>query len=111
MITEAVKMEISTYQKIYNIVRKIPAGRVMTYGQIAGIVDRCSARMVGYAMAALKEGTDVPWHRVVNSRGMVSLQEYAGRDLQYELLKTEGVRFSQNGVIDLSVYRWENGDP
>ncbi len=59
------------YEKIYQVVRKIPLGKVATYGQIAKIVDRCTPRMVGYAMAASK-GADVPWQRVINYKGEIS---------------------------------------
>ncbi len=62
------------YSRIYAMVHQIPAGKVATYGQIAAMVGRCTARMVGYAMAALTFDTDVPWQRVINRQGKVSLR-------------------------------------
>lgn len=65
---------IPTYERIYEVVRLIPPGRVATYGQVASIVGNCTARMVGYAMAALPPGSDVPWQRVINAQGKISLR-------------------------------------
>ena len=62
------------YERIYAVARQIPPGQVATYGQIAAIVGGCTARMVGYAMAALPFGTDVPWQRVINRQGKISLR-------------------------------------
>lgn len=95
------------YERIYDTARRIPRGRVATYGQIAEIVGRCTPRQVGYAMAAVPFGSDVPWHRVINSRGMVS--ERAGGDgsaAQRALLEAEGVRFDERGRVDLRVVGW-----
>ncbi len=100
-------MTSPVYSQIYQIVRKIPNGKVVTYGQISGIVGGCTARMVGYSMAALYEGTDVPWHRVINAKGMVSPRGCGiGEFLQQELLQAEGIVFDQNGKISLEKYRW-----
>jgi methylated-DNA-protein-cysteine methyltransferase-like protein len=63
---------IHWHQAIYKVVRQIPKGKVATYGQIAKLVGRCTARMVGYSLAALPTGTGVPWQRVINSRGEIS---------------------------------------
>ena len=96
----------SAYTRIYNTVRRIPAGRVATYGQIAGLVRQCSgARQVGYALHALPRGSTVPWHRVVNARGTVSL---SGSDkiTQELLLEREGLHVQREGRIDLKKYQW-----
>jgi len=94
------------YQTIYTIVRQIPAGRVMTYGQLGRQVD-CTARTVGFAMAALGGSSDVPWQRVINSQGKVSVrQDGEGNLLQRQLLELEGVAFDPGGRIDLERYRW-----
>ena len=96
---------LTKYQQIYAIVRRIPPGKVANYGQIALYVDRCTPRMVGYAMAGLMED-DVPWHRVVNAQGGISPR--AGGDgalIQRRLLEAEGVEFSANGRIDMKKYR------
>ena len=97
----------SVYDEIYAWVRRVPEGKVATYGQVAGLVGRCSARQVGYAMAALQDGAEVPWHRVINSRGRISLRTGSeGHRLQRILLEAEGVVFSADDTIDLVVYRW-----
>ena len=93
---------------VYQVVRMIPFGQVATYAQIARIVShKGAARTVGWALNALSEGTDVPWHRVINARGEISQRDRPSdeRD-QRKLLEREGVRF-QNGRTDLSVYQWE----
>ena len=102
---------MSTYPRYYDVVRRIPPGRVATYGQVAaeaGLPGR--ARQVGYAMAALPNGSDVPWHRVVNARGEVSRRSggTAFEQIQRVLLEAEGVRFSAHGRIDLSQFRWDD---
>lgn len=95
------------YEHIHDLVRQIPAGRVATYGQIAAAVDRCTPRMAGYAMAAVPAGSDVPWHRVINGRGMVSPRVRGGdHDLQRKLLEAEGVVFDGRGRVDLEGIRW-----
>jgi methylated-DNA-protein-cysteine methyltransferase-like protein len=97
------------YDAIYEVVMNVPAGRVATYGQIAelaGLPRR--ARMVGYALRVLSEGSGVPWHRVVNARGEVS--ERGRPDSQREqrrLLEAEGVRFDPGGRVSLERFQWE----
>ena len=95
------------YDRIYAVVRQIPSGRVATYGQIAAMVGKCSARTVGFAMASVPAGTDIPWHRVINSQGRVS--ERSGGDgslRQRHRLEDEGVHFDQNGRVDFHVVGW-----
>ena len=97
----------NTYDDIYRWVRRVPEGKVATYGQIAGLAGKCTARQVGYAMAALPNGSGVPWHRIINSRGRVSLRTGTeGHLLQRILLEAEGVVFSADDTIDLVMYRW-----
>ena len=99
------------YERIYLVVKHVPPGKVTTYGQIANIVGECSARMVGYAMAALKPGSDVPWHRVINSKGKISLRHDGVEDqMQRHLLESEGVQFDANGKIDLEKFGWSGPD-
>ncbi|HDQ00107.1 MAG TPA: cysteine methyltransferase [bacterium] len=101
----------SIYQQIYRIVKMIPPGRVATYGQISMMLDHCTPRMVGYAMAALPATSDVPWHRVINHQGKISRRTGGeGEQLQRMLLKEEGVRFSSSGSIDLEKLRWKVRD-
>jgi methylated-DNA-protein-cysteine methyltransferase-like protein len=95
------------YEQIYMLVRQIPAGKVATYGQIAGMVTNCTARMVGYAMSALPPGSDVPWQRVINARGKISLRsDSRGNALQRQLLEEEGIPFDTQDQVNLRRYRW-----
>lgn len=94
------------YERIYDVVREVPTSRVATYGQIAAIAGRCTPRLVGYAMAAVPPGSDIPWHRVINSRGEISLRPGRGAEIQRGLLEAEGVSFDERGRIDLDRYRW-----
>ena len=98
----------SVYDQIYARVRRVPEGKVATYGQIAELVEGCSARQVGYAMAALRDDAGVPWHRIINSRGRISLRAGSeGHLLQRILLEAEGIVFSGDDEIDLAQYRWK----
>ncbi len=95
------------YARIYQCVAKIPKGRVSSYGRISKLAGGCSARQVGYAMSALPDDTDVPWQRVVNSKGGISPR--SGGDahrLQRWLLEDEGVEFGPDGTIDMDRYGW-----
>ena len=97
----------SAYQRIYRTVRRIPRGRVATYGQIAELAGLARhARQVGYAMHALDEGSTVPWHRVLNAQGRVSIRAEFGGRVQRALLEQEGVEFDATGKLDLARYRW-----
>lgn len=95
-------------EPIYAVVRRIPRGRVATYGQVAELAGLPGhARQIGYAMAALPSGTAIPWHRVINAAGMVSRRKYPGEELsQRQLLEREGVRFDTRGRVDLKKVRW-----
>jgi methylated-DNA-protein-cysteine methyltransferase-like protein len=97
------------YERIYAMVRQIPPGRVTTYGRIAALVGGCTARMVGYAMAALKRGTapDVPWQRVINAKGKVSVHgDGIGNAMQRAILEQEGVIFDANDRVDFEKFGW-----
>jgi methylated-DNA-protein-cysteine methyltransferase-like protein len=98
-----------TYQRIYNVVRRIPRGRVATYGQIASLAGLAGhARQVGYALHALPDGTLVPWHRVVNATGRISSRATPGGELvQQLLLEREGVRLDARGRVPLDRVRWQ----
>lgn len=95
-------------QRIYTVVRRIPRGRVATYGQVAALAGLPGhARQVGYALHALPDGTRLPWHRVINARGEVSLRRTPGPELsQRMLLEREGIRFDSRGRVDLRVCGW-----
>src|SRR4029079_1137616 len=99
----------SSYPKIYAVVSRIPKGRVATYGQVAELAGLPrQERLVGYALHTLPADSAVPWHRVVNAAGKISLRaDGLGHDeLQMHLLRREGVRFV-NGAIPLARYRWQ----
>jgi methylated-DNA-protein-cysteine methyltransferase-like protein len=97
------------YRKIYAVVRRIPRGRVATYGQVAALAGLPGhARQVGYALHALPEAEDVPWHRVVNAKGTVSPRAEPGWDgVQRQLLEREGVVFDAAGRIPLAQLQWQ----
>lgn len=103
-------------EQVWAIVRQIPPGQVATYGQIASLIMAPSgmdpkeymawgARWVGGAMAACPE--NVPWQRVINSQGKVSLREGSGGARQRELLEEEGVPFDDRDRVDLKQYQWK----
>lgn len=97
------------YQRVYALVRQVPTGQVVTYGQVAAVLGSPqAARAVGYALRFLPAGTDVPWHRVVNHRGQISPRYPAESPIiQRLLLEAEGVRFDAADSIDLARYRWQ----
>jgi methylated-DNA-protein-cysteine methyltransferase-like protein len=98
------------FEKIYRLVLKIPRGRVMTYGQIARLLeDRYSPRLVGWALHVTpQDGREIPWHRVINSRGGISTGRIILHEpnLQRWLLEAEGVAFDESGRCDLARYQW-----
>jgi methylated-DNA-protein-cysteine methyltransferase-like protein len=94
------------YQRIYALVRLIPPGKVTTYGRVARMVGGCSAQMVGFALAALKEGSDVPWQRVINAQGKISLSRGGWQEKQRRLLEAEGVEFDPRDRVDLARFGW-----
>ena len=98
----------TTVQRIYAVVKRVPKGRVVTYGQVALLAGLGGhARQVGYALSALSAGNPVPWHRVINARGEVSERSVPGWDEgQRMLLEAEGVEFNRRGKIRLERYRW-----
>ena len=97
-----------TYQRIYEVVRRIPRGRVATYGQVAelaGIEGR--ARQVGYALH--HSPPRLPWHRVINARGHISVRASSDwGELQRHLLEAEGVEFDLEGRVDLKKFQISN---
>jgi methylated-DNA-protein-cysteine methyltransferase related protein len=96
------------YHRIYRVVRHIPKGRVATYGLVARLAGRPgAARTVGWALSALPEDADVPWWRVLNAAGRISL---SGADhssvVQRALLLREGVKFAPGGAVNLPAFGW-----
>lgn len=96
------------WERVYRVVRRIPAGRVATYGQVAALAAMPrAARQVGYALHALGAESAVPWHRVVNAQGRISIREPGESvPLQRARLEAEGVSFERNGAIDLARFGW-----
>ena len=97
-----------SYREIYAVVKRIPPGRVATYGQVASLAGLPGhARQVGYALHALPEHSTVPWHRVVNAKGGISPRAMPGAELvQQQLLVREGVRLNAQGQVSLAQARW-----
>ena len=99
------------FEKVYLVVKRIPPGRVATYGQIARILGQPrAARTVGWALRAAPEGSDVPWQRVINSKGAISTGRGDGPPVQRLLLEEEDVVFDEAGRVDLAVYGWHGLD-
>jgi methylated-DNA-protein-cysteine methyltransferase-like protein len=91
---------------VYESVRRIPRGKVSTYGDIAALSgDARLARQVGWALRALPPGTRVPWWRVINSAGRISLDGFPGQE-QAERLRREGIPVSEEGALSLAQFRW-----
>jgi methylated-DNA-protein-cysteine methyltransferase-like protein len=97
------------YDRIYAVIKRIPRGRVATYGQVATLAGLDGhARQVGYALHSLPDRSDVPWHRVINARGEVSPRTSSdSHELQRMLLEEEGIVFSLEGRVALKTYRWK----
>lgn len=101
------------YEQVYAVVRRIPPGKVTSYGRIAQMLGRPNAaRAVGYALSALRDQDsrydDVPWQRVINHQGRISIvnrENSAAR--QAELLRAEGVMVDENLRVNLDIYLWE----
>jgi methylated-DNA-protein-cysteine methyltransferase-like protein len=98
----------SFYDAIYRMVERIPPGSVTTYGHVAALCGKPrAARTVGWALHALPDGSEVPWHRVINARGGISISKVGlPPELQRALLEAEGVEFEPDGRVDLARWGW-----
>ena len=96
-----------SYEQYYRVIARIPSGRVATYGQVAALAGRPGrARQVGYALAHLPRHYDLPWHRVINAKGMVSPRRRSGFHLlQRAMLEDEGILFDGDR-IDMEKHLW-----
>ncbi|MCC7382040.1 MAG: MGMT family protein [Deltaproteobacteria bacterium] len=105
------KREPSNYERIWAAVKRVPRGKVATYGQIAVLAGLPGhARQVGYALFALPRGAKVPWQRVINARGEISARGAAEwEEIQRDLLEREGVTFDARGQVDLARFGWRPG--
>lgn len=103
--------EQSYRERVYEIVRQIPVGRVMTYGQIAEILgEGYTPRTIGYVMHAA-DTENVPWQRVINSQGACSTGKLTlPVNLQQKILQDEGIQFNEKGRCDLKIYLWSPDD-
>lgn len=97
--------------RVYAVVRSIPRGKIVSYGGVAAILGQPrAARGVGRALSELPADTDVPWWRVVNHNGEISVRgAMHGAIIQRKLLEREGIRFDRRGRIDWSIYGWNSG--
>jgi methylated-DNA-protein-cysteine methyltransferase-like protein len=94
-------------QQVIDIIRAIPKGKVMTYGQIAGSAGSPrGARQVVRILHAMSDQYDLPWHRVINIKGEIAIQDDESSFLQKVLLEEEGVKLNGYGRVDLSIYRY-----
>lgn len=96
-------------ERVVRIILDIPAGRLMTYGQVASAAGNSrGARQVARILHSMSAKYELPWHRIINAQGGISTpsdrEEKGG--LQRELLEAEGVEFMENGKVDLQIYRW-----
>jgi methylated-DNA-protein-cysteine methyltransferase related protein len=95
------------WDRIYSVVKLIPSGKVATYGQIATLAGYYGqARQVGYALHAVPSD-EIPWHRVINAQGKISLNLEMGGAVQRKLLENEGVIFTAANIIPLHHYQWQ----
>ncbi|MEO0528272.1 MAG: MGMT family protein [Bacteroidota bacterium] len=99
------------FEKVYEVARLIPYGRVTSYGAIATYLGAArSARMVGWAMNGAGSKEDVPAHRVVNRKGLLTgKHHFDGTNLMQQLLENEGVKVADNQIVDLEKYFWDPG--
>ena len=109
MVVRQNKTPSKTYARIYAVVKKIPRGRVATYGQIAALAGMPRhARQVGYALHTLADDSGVPWQRVINAQGEISPRTWSENHLlQRILLEDEGVEFNAQGRVSLSRFGWK----
>jgi len=97
------------FQEILNVVKQIPSGRVATYGQIAAMAGTQNPRLVGFALSSCSERQEIPWFRVVNSKGQISFPEESNSfKIQYSLLINDGIIFDDKNKINLDQFRWKN---
>ncbi|MCF6246625.1 MAG: MGMT family protein [Desulfobacula sp.] len=89
------------------IIKDIPKGKVLTYGRIAALAGKSNgARQVSRLLHSMSKKYDLPWHRVINAKGKISLKPANGFELQKALLESEGICFSKQDTVDLNIYLW-----
>ena len=98
---------VSFTQRVKEVIRKIPRGKVATYGQIAAYAGSPRAvRQVVWILNSSSRKDKLPWHRVINRNGKISLKPNHGYEIQKMLLRKEGVKFDKSDVIDFELYLW-----
>ncbi len=96
------------HEKIIKVIKQIPCGKVAAYGQIAAIAGNPrDARQVVRTLHISSKKENLPWHRVINRKGMISLKPGQGYELQKSMLKSEGIEFNEKDVVDLKKYLWD----
>ncbi|MFC1900966.1 MGMT family protein [Chloroflexota bacterium] len=96
-------------ENIINVITSIPEGKVCTYGLIARLAgDPRAARQVSWTLNSLTEKHNLPWHRVINSKGTISIKSIEGKEYQKHLLEQEGVEVSDNYEVDIDKYLWKD---
>ncbi|MBU7016478.1 MAG: MGMT family protein [Theionarchaea archaeon] len=97
----------SFFNSVKELIKRIPPGRVATYGQIAALAGNPqSARQVVWVLHTYSEKENLPWHRVINSKGSISLGHGSGYEMQKALLEKEGIVFGKNDKVNLKKYQW-----
>jgi methylated-DNA-protein-cysteine methyltransferase-like protein len=100
-------MNTAFYQRVKDMIKKVPKGKVATYGQIATFAgNHRAARQVAWVLHSSSRKYELPWHRIVNSKGRISLKPNHGYEIQKESLKKEGIKFDENDRIDFENYLW-----
>jgi methylated-DNA-protein-cysteine methyltransferase-like protein len=101
--------EVNFFERVYAVARKIPYGKITSYGAIAKVLGSArSARMVGWAMNASHNLEDVPAHRVVNRKGLLTgKHHFDGTNLMQQLLESEGIKVVDNQIVDFDKHFWE----
>ena len=95
-------------QDALHVIKSIPHGRVLTYGRVAALAGQPGgARQVSRILHSMSKKYELPWQRVINSKGRISLGPARGWELQKALLESEGIEFSENGGLDLKIYMWQ----
>ncbi len=102
---EDIKKQFS--HRVKQLIKTIPHGKVATYGQIATQAGNSRAsRQVSWILHSCSKKDGLPWHRVINSKGCISLPPEGGYEIQKKMLEIEGIAFKENGSIDLNKFRW-----
>ena len=105
--TDKEDLKITSSHRVKRLIKEIPHGKVATYGQIASHAGNSrAARQVAWILHSCSEKDGLPWHRVINSKGRISLPPQGGYELQKKLLELEGISFKENGSIDLDRFLW-----